>query len=94
MRARVIIITGIAALVLATGTAHAGNCSSYQCGKIEVHSCYIKPSYNNDKFASDETTINIPEGMRNKTRRGNSTSGVCNLMTLTTGGEITPNTTT
>jgi hypothetical protein len=42
---------------------------------IHIHSCYVKPSYNNDKFASDETTINIPEGIRNKTRRGNSTSG-------------------
>jgi hypothetical protein len=64
-----------AALFLTTGTAHAGNCSSYQCGKIEVHSCYVKPSYNNNKFASHQATINIPEGMQNKTRRGNSTSG-------------------
>jgi hypothetical protein len=50
----------IAVLFLATGTAHAGMCNSYICGKVEVHHCLVKPSYNNGKFWSEQTTINIP----------------------------------
>jgi len=54
------LLTGVAALFLETGTAHAAMCSNYLCGKVEVHSCLVKPSYNDNKFWSIQTTINIP----------------------------------
>ena len=74
---RTIAIGAIAALFLATGTAHAGMCSNYLCGEVEVHHCLAKPGYNDGKFWSYQTTINIPlKDGEQEQRVRNVTSGL------------------
>ena len=71
-----LLLTGIAALFLAMGTAHAGMCDNYLCGEVEVQVCLVKPGYNNGKFWSYQTNINIPLGSDPEHLTPNATSGL------------------
>jgi hypothetical protein len=66
------LLIGIAALFLATGTAHAGNCRNYQCGEVKVQACLYKED---GKVAGEEVAIQIPNNFNNKIGREQWTSG-------------------
>ena len=64
-------LTGVAALFLA-GTAYAGNCRNYRCGKVEVQACLYKED---GKVAGEQIAIQIPNDFDNKVGREQWTSG-------------------